>query len=428
MNKIDRRVLFNSIGKFLIFFSLFIISLNLTVKLEASYYNSSEIVVSQVDFVISGFKNAGPDKYLYLKTPLTSALEEGLKRVPFFTLTDDQRVQIKNSICFLEKGSDPVVIIKNKLEPVITRNSIGGGYLTIRFSGIYRVSEDYIEIWVSAESREISFYIINYYLKVRISEFIEDPEATFIPFVKSILNYRVFEANFFSTSDNSLIFIDEKLVGFGNARHILLEPGIHKLLVISEGYTTYHEIINVNNDGFSKIINLNKYLNTKKIEIVTEPSEVEVYLNEKYIGLTPLNIYLNDEDVSITLKKEGYEDRVIYLKKSDKNNINVKMVASRVINKKRIIAEKNRNISRILYYSGLGLSFLAVISGSTATYYNQKSELYRDIDNSESDKAERLSHIYTGLTVASSALAVIVFTFSFEKLLSYFNLYAEEGK
>ncbi|MFN3699613.1 MAG: PEGA domain-containing protein, partial [Dictyoglomus sp.] len=45
-----------------------------------------------------------------------------------------------------------------------------------------------------------------------------------------------------------------------------------------------------------------------KIDIYSNPSEAQVYINDKYEGITPLSVMLLPGNYRVTLKKEGYED------------------------------------------------------------------------------------------------------------------------
>jgi len=64
-----------------------------------------------------------------------------------------------------------------------------------------------------------------------------------------------------------------------------------------------------------------------KLEIESDPSGADVYINGTYEGTTPLSVYLEDSDVRVTLKKYGYEtlEKWVQLDKGKEKPVSFKL-------------------------------------------------------------------------------------------------------
>lgn len=385
--------------------------------------SKGEYVISELKFFVGEFKDLGPGNHTYIKRILRLALVESLKKIPFFTLTEEQQSLVKDSLYFSMRsdGKSPTVILKNNLLPVIVNNVPSKSPLVIAFTGMFRVSDGSVNIWISAENRKIGYIINNYHVQSSTDDLIKRHEDLFIPFVKDILNYRVSEVRINTRPDNSLIFIDDNFAGKGSTGSLLIVPGLHKLWVYADGYREWHEIINVAGDEYKKDIKMSRIEQVGRIIVKTEPSGAQVYVDEKFFGLTP--IALNKNSGTVTLVKDGYRNNVFNLKDINGKEVYVKLKPTEQYKLEKNIAEKRKKISNVLYYTGLGFTFLAALSGARVTYYTQKAELYRNIDEAESSKYEKLKNVYSGLMIGAASTSVVIFSISFAEMLSYFKLY-----
>ena len=286
---------------------------------------------------------------------------------------------------------------------------------------MFRVSNDRIDIWINAENKKIGYFVNNYHVQSSIDDLIKRHEDLFIPFVKDILNYRVSVLKINTRPDNSLIFIDNNFAGKGSTGSFLLVPGLHRLWVYADGYKEWHEIINVAGDKYEKDIKMNRIEQIGKILIKTEPSGAQVYVEEKFSGLTPIAI--KKDSGTVTIVKDGYRNSVFNLNDVGGEEVYVKLKPAEQYKLEKTIAEKKKKISNILYYTGLGFTFLAALSGARVTYYTQKAELYRNINEPVSSKSEKLRRVYSGLMIGAASAGVVVFSISFFEMLSYFKTY-----
>ena len=61
------------------------------------------------------------------------------------------------------------------------------------------------------------------------------------------------------------------------------------------------------------------------LKICSDPSGAEVYINEKYRSITPLDLLLNEGTYKLKIKKEGYKPYLekITIRKGDSEPINI---------------------------------------------------------------------------------------------------------
>jgi hypothetical protein len=103
----------------------------------------------------------------------------------------------------------------------------------------------------------------------------------------------------------------------------------------------------------------------KKINISTEPTEAELYLDSVFIGLSPLQIYLHqDSDNNLEIKKTYYKSRIVNLNESEINSLHFDL---EIINKEIFDFKSNEekfNSKQITYLIVGGL-VAGLVSGFT---------------------------------------------------------------
>ena len=396
-------------------------------------FKNNEVIISQVQLLVDGFINDGDKDYDYLGNFLPVFLESALKRIPFFTLTENQKSQLISGISlnnYIERFTgnylldQPLVYVKPKLEPVVLRGKNGILPFSISFYGKYKVKNNRVHLEIFMSSRYVSFEKNRYSLEASVDNLIQNPEFYFLKYIKYILSYRVFTISLNVEPEDSIVSIDDKVVGFGKIRNILLTAGPHKLHIHRDGFHDYDDVITVLNNGFRKSISL-KSLNYKKlVKIVTDPPKAEVYLNEKFEGETPLLLNISSYNDVITIIKKGYLDAVVYpLKYKGKSKIDIRLNPIPEIVQTNISGEKFKRNSKMLYYSGIGFLASTIILAAESTLYKQKADLYKNSNQGEYQNAIDKKNLYGALATASAFSSVVVFTFSFKDILKYFKEY-----
>ena len=383
--------------------------------------------------LVKSFTNTGDKSYDYLDSSLSIFLESALRKIPFITLTENQKNQLTDGVILNNylsglKGTSikdkPVVYIKSKLMLSTNRGEYEALPFTVYFEGRYKVENGKIFLKIFRASRFISFDNSEYSIEANLENLIQHPEIYFLPYIKSILNYTVFDVSILVSPVKSIISIDGQMAGIGNAKNILLTAGSHRLHVHLDGFRDYDEIISVFKGGYKKRITLDSLKSKKYINIITKPPGAIVYLNEKYGGTTPIVVNVSSIDDVITVTKEGYPDRVIYPSEYlNKSQLNINLSSNWQIRQKNQLAYRYKKRSNLLYYSGIGLVAATVFMGTEATLYKQEAQLYMGTDQARYDDAKRKKNLYSSLTVISSFSSVLVFTFSFKEILNYFKGY-----
>ena len=178
------------------------------------------------------------------------------------------------------------------------------------------------------------------------------------------------------TPGNATVSIDGKEVDISGP--VEIEYGIHRMSVEAEGYDTISQYIKVSQDLASISVTLEKsleeeedyptdYTNPSSVSAneynsaasnykvyIDSPSDVEVYLDGIYIGMSPVNFKKDPGTHTITLRKPGYvtksytiqiddeEKDVTYsftdLVKEEKNN---STISGNTVNKNQTVSENS---------------------------------------------------------------------------------------
>lgn len=90
-----------------------------------------------------------------------------------------------------------------------------------------------------------------------------------------------------------------------------LAYGAYTIKAEKEGYKPFETQISINNPQATLNINLEKIEKMGKINISSNPDNAEVYVDNAFVGYTPLNYKLPQGVHTITLKKAGYNDFIL---------------------------------------------------------------------------------------------------------------------
>jgi len=105
--------------------------------------------------------------------------------------------------------------------------------------------------------------------------------------------------------------INNCIVHIDNARVYLTEPillayGSHKLKISKENYKDYEKDIFINQDTCELNINLEKIINMSRVRVMSNPIGAKVYLDDAYIGETPVECLIEYGNHNINLSKQNY--------------------------------------------------------------------------------------------------------------------------
>jgi len=394
---------------------------------------NQEVAISRVELLVENFTNIGDKNYDYLRSNLPLFLQSALRKIPFITLTESQKNQLADNITMNNylnglQGSSfvdkPIVYVKSKLVTSVHGRKCGALPFSICFKGNYRVENGTVFIELLQSSRYISFNRKIFYIEANIDSLMQNPGIYFLPYLKFILNYAIFNVSISVYPMDSIISIDGRIVGVGNVKNILLTAGPHRLHVHKDGFRNYDEVISIFKDGYEKKITLENLGTEKYVSVITNPSGAVVYLNEKYRGITPVEVKISSIRDVITLTKDGYTDKVIYPSEYiNSSKLNIKLKSNWKIEQKNKLINGYKRRSKLLYYSGIGFLATTIIMGSEITLYKQKAQLYRSSNQSKYEEAVRKKNLYSFLTTISSFSSVLIFTFSFTEVLNYFKRY-----
>jgi hypothetical protein len=139
----------------------------------------------------------------------------------------------------------------------------------------------------------------------------------------------------------------------------------------------------------------------KKINITTEPTWAELHLDNNFIGISPLQIYLYSyADNNLEIKKTYYETKIINLNGSESNSLHIdlKLLDNKLLDFNN--DEKNFNSKKITYFIVGGLT-AGLVSGFT----KMRSDAIEKEYNSNLDPALKNS-IQTYNMVSNISLAI----------------------
>jgi len=262
-------------------------------------------------------------------------------------------------------------------------------------------------------------------LEGSLSGFIDAPRGFLIPILPEFLRYTIYRVTFTAEPPEALIFLDDRLIGIGEAQDVLVTPGLHRLAVQEEGYRTYRDLVQVSADGFSRHVRLQKEQRLTRYYLTTTPDGVAVYLDEEFQGYTPLSLTVGPRNRTMTLSKEGYRTETVAVLDlpAGGGKLNVGLIEAGVSEQLKQKAERHRKRGKYLSWAGLGVLSSSIFFGVMSTLKAQESDLYQTSDPSRSSDARSASETYSILLYSSLAAAGGIFVFSFVETVQYFKTY-----
>ncbi len=392
-------------------------------------------IFEQRRIVIGGFENLGDPLYEYIEPAIRTTLYTMARSIPFITISEKERLfldTLSKSDKFREAFDQAHGEIKNKMETAVTLEAPVGDEFPLVLFGNYTIAEpgehseaEVLSITVNERNMMTAEEKLLYEKKIELADFLESPELNLFPVFRNFLPYKTYMATLTAQPPDALITLDNRLLGTGAVSGIFVTPGNHRVTVTRNGYREFSDIVFFNTDPFSMHIDLKKITTGRKYTLYTLPSGADVYLDEAYLGKTPLTLDIDRDDQVITLIHEGYRTTAIDPSTIDKKTGTIDIVMEKPEKWDQIVhrAERSKKRGALLSYAGFGTIGLVILFGTLKTLNRQKADLYIDKDPDIYDNAVRLSRTYNALVVSSSILTLGIFTFSFIETLQYFKLY-----
>ena len=383
----------------------------------------------QRKIVIKQFENRGEEAYDYLGEAITNSIHDFLLSVPYIILTDEERAALKQ-LALLERYEDRFEdaggTVLYRLEPIVIRGAEpASSDPAVLIYGFYEVGPDEkTTLQISAYSGLTGREYVRYETEEDLYTIIKNPESYLTHFIKLFLRYKTHTVLLSAEPRDALIFVDDRLVGVGETKGILLTPGTHRITVKKGGYRSFSDLIHVKEDGFSRHKVLEEEKLKSPVEYAVTPHGTRIYREEKYEGVSPLSFGLSADDRTVTFVKEGYVRRTVPVEEIEGlERYKASLVTHEMKQKLLKKAELHRRGSETLYYTGIGMAGVSILLGIEKTAYQQKADMYSGVDADRYSEALGISNTLTYLTTASVAVTAGIFIFSFIEMLKYFDLY-----
>jgi hypothetical protein len=407
---------------------------------ESSTFN----LFSQRKIIIGSLENTGEPQYGYLAESLQDQIFLLISDAPFIALTDQER-DFLLTLSLREEYEETFAAsgrtIRYRLEPIVTKGEVVDGDTP---PGAVRMEEYPLYVYGSYEVHAIEEnddHILRLLIHVRnlmtdredetieleggLSRFIDTPRNFLFPLLPEFLRYTIYRANFTAEPPEALIFVDDRLTGIGEARDILVTPGLHRVVVREDGYQEYRDLVQITEDGFARHVTLQREQHLIRYLVTSTPDGAQVYLDEKYKGETPLSIVVDPSVRTITLSKEGYRTESVAVRDLPPagGGLQFGLIEAGVDEELRQKAERHKRGGKYLSWAGLGVLGTSILFGVMSTLKAQESDLYQASDPARSEDARSASNLYTTLLYSSLILAGGIFTFSFIETVQYFKTY-----
>ncbi len=108
------------------------------------------------------------------------------------------------------------------------------------------------------------------------------------------------------TPNDYIMRIDGQMID--TSKPILLDYGPHTINVSKDGYETFQTTVTIASQETRINIKLDQRVVTGKVNITTEPSGANVYVDNAYVGLSPITAPINYGNHTILIKLDGYTE------------------------------------------------------------------------------------------------------------------------
>ncbi|MDD3681016.1 MAG: PEGA domain-containing protein [Mesotoga sp.] len=114
-----------------------------------------------------------------------------------------------------------------------------------------------------------------------------------------------YQLSLVTNPSDAVVYINGSSIG-RTPLNVTLEEGTKNLSVSKAGYETYTETF-VLNRNISKSLTLTPVVQSHQLSVITSPSGADVYVNNAYVGRSPLNVTLEGGTKNLRIERSGYE-------------------------------------------------------------------------------------------------------------------------
>jgi len=119
-----------------------------------------------------------------------------------------------------------------------------------------------------------------------------------------------------SPEEGSFLYIDDKKIIDADIP-ISLKAGLHRIKVKNPKYLKYEDEVLVKGKGINQIKSINLEPNWSNVMFRSVQEKQEVYINDEFLGFTPLNEELTAGTYKISFRKKGFKESTL-VKRIDK--------------------------------------------------------------------------------------------------------------
>ena len=252
-----------------------------------------------------------------------------------YTFSDDTIVKYKGDDFDIKNLSPLNIINLNGLGKEILYIDVVKSYGTISFSGLDKIVGGILKIdndspiltkdlktkqlsegphVISISGDNIETYTTDIFIKADEKTNIN---LSNIQFKCGILNLNVSETG-------CQVYIDDKKISL--AEPIILNYGEYKLRIVKAGFKDFVQNILINTNTKTVNAQLEKKISLGKINITTDPDNAQVYIDDAYVGLSPVQISIEYGKHNICVKKDSYADSHLPVEiNSENSNYEIKL-------------------------------------------------------------------------------------------------------
>lgn len=225
------------------------------------------------------------------------------------------------------------------------------------------------------------------------------------------------------------IRVDQRLIGYTSDSVIVLSAGTHRVVVRHPNRSNW-----LDEDWFADIevsegdtLRLTVIFK-KSYSINSKPYGASVFLEQEYIGETPIYVKLYEHEIkNVRLVKQGFEEKKIVIGNSDQQFFDVALQPDKAaldLSLQKVERDlRSHSKTKLYLYSTIGL---AAVSGALALYFrnraNDRFERYRGTGNPELiDRFFNDAKKYDRYAAVSFGVFQVSFIVSFYLLLKQAN-------
>lgn len=413
---------------------LVLLSLILFISVHGTGFGDFNIFIER-KIVVDTLENLGGEDDDYLVEILSEQLRLLLSEAPFISLTDRERtflltLSLKEEYEELFAQTDGS--IGYRLKPHVVAGPVEAADYPFLVTGRYMIGKEeqpggtkLLEVQVDVYNSMTDMEHEPVVLTGSLSDFIDDPRGFLFPFLSQFLRYTIYRMHLSADPPDALIQVDNRFAGIGSAPNIIVTPGLHRVTITRDGYREYRDLVQVSQDGFTKHVSLQPETSLITYNITTTPEGARVFLDERFLGTTPLSISIGPSNRTLTLSREEYRTESVIIQDlpQQESTLHFNLLQTALEEELKGRAERQLKWAKGLSYVGLGLLASSIFFGIQETSKQQEADLYRSSDPGRADEAQEASDVYHTLLISSLVLAGGVFTVSFIKTVQYFNSY-----